>query len=144
MPLARTASMTASTFFSRARALALRVTESFQGVFLFHGEQRFREVMCCTHQSKPLRLTPEGLNAPNMAVRVRKKVPPAREVRKPRGKMTLFPPRQSRFSLQPRPPWLRSLPCPMASPTVKTTKWETLPREAHFASPLALFCPLPR
>jgi hypothetical protein len=33
-PLALTASITASTFFSRERALALRVTESFHGVFL--------------------------------------------------------------------------------------------------------------
>lgn len=33
-PLARTASITASTFFRRARTFALRVTESFQGDFL--------------------------------------------------------------------------------------------------------------
>jgi hypothetical protein len=33
-PLARTASMTASTFFRRERTLALRVTDSFHGVFL--------------------------------------------------------------------------------------------------------------
>ena len=33
-PLARTASMTASTFFSRERTFALRVTESFIGIFL--------------------------------------------------------------------------------------------------------------
>jgi hypothetical protein len=38
MPLALTASMTASTFFSLARALALRVVESFQGVFLGANE----------------------------------------------------------------------------------------------------------
>jgi hypothetical protein len=34
IPLVRTASMTASTFFRRSRMLALRVLESFQGVFL--------------------------------------------------------------------------------------------------------------
>jgi hypothetical protein len=42
-PLALTASMTASTFFSRARALAFRVTESFQGVFLNGVTGRVRE-----------------------------------------------------------------------------------------------------
>jgi hypothetical protein len=34
IPLALTASITASTFFSRARAFAFRVTDNFQGVFL--------------------------------------------------------------------------------------------------------------
>ena len=37
MPLALTASITASTFFSRARAFAFRVTDNFQGVFLSQG-----------------------------------------------------------------------------------------------------------
>lgn len=36
-PLDRTASITASTFFSRARAFALRVGDSFQGTFLRQG-----------------------------------------------------------------------------------------------------------
>lgn len=39
-PLARTASITASTFFRRARTFALRVTESFQGDFLHHEHER--------------------------------------------------------------------------------------------------------
>ena len=48
-PLALTASITASTFFSRARAFAFRVTDNFHGVFL---------AQCQTTSNETVELTP--------------------------------------------------------------------------------------
>lgn len=47
IPLALTASITASTFFSRARAFAFRVADNFQGVFL--GQRFSRDVHLSAH-----------------------------------------------------------------------------------------------
>lgn len=64
-PLARTASMTESTRFNRFRWFALRVTDSFHGVFLCIS---ISNAMCVyvktTYQRRPLKETWEALNAP--------------------------------------------------------------------------------
>jgi len=51
-PLARTVSITSSTFFNRARWLAFRVLDNFHGVF----------------QRRPPKFTWDGRKAPNIAV----------------------------------------------------------------------------
>lgn len=45
-PLARTASMTASTFFNRARTLAFLVVDNFHGVFLINTRVRCAGKSC--------------------------------------------------------------------------------------------------
>lgn len=67
MPLARTASMTASTFLSRDRTLALRVVDSFHGVFLVNSVRSLAYIHENNHQSRPTECEDEALNAPNMS-----------------------------------------------------------------------------
>ena len=68
-PLSRTASITESTFFSRARWFAFRVLDNFQGVFLHADGQSWQggDEDIITDQSRPPRFIREAWKGPNIS-----------------------------------------------------------------------------